>query len=287
MKMYNYPICAGHEGIGEVASIGSRVTHLKVGQLVGLGVYRSCCGVCSKCAHGLTNVCDQKQLMFAGDAKGCFAETVRIDSKFAFPIPDGIPAESAGPLMCAGVTVFAPFRNHNIKPGDVVGVCGIGGLGHLALQIARAFGCEVYAFSTTSKKEEECKKFGAHYFINTSDEASKNSAIGKVNFLLMTASGPNVDYKYLMRTLAPNGTLILLGVTGMADIAVSPIELLFGQKKLCGSAAGSMACCLDMLKFCAHHQIRPKIETWPVKQINDAIAKVKSGDIRYRAVVIF
>jgi len=188
--------------------------------------------------------------------------------------------------MCAGVTVFAPFRNHNIKPGDTVGVCGIGGLGHLALQIGKAFGCEVYAFSGSANKEAECKTLGAHHFINTSDETSKNSAIGKLNFMLMTASGPGVDYKYLMKTLAPNGTLVMMGITGYTDIPVSPLELL-AQKKLCGSASGSLASYDDMLKFCAFHKIAPVIETWPVKQINDAIQKVKSGEIRYRAVVMF
>jgi len=285
--MYHYPIVAGHEGVGEVLEIGTHVQTLKVGDIVGLGVYRDCCGACKECAEGKTNLCRKKAMMFVGGAKGCFSEFVRIEEKFAFKIPEGISIEHAGPLMCAGITVFAPFRNHNIKAGDRVGVVGIGGLGHLALQFAKAFGCEVSAFSTTSDKEAECRQFGAHHFYNTKDEASKKSSMSKLDFLLMTAGGPDVDYKYLMSTLVPGGTLIIMGITGLADIPVSPIDVLLNQKTLCGSAAGSQAISLDVLRFCALHNIKPTIQTWPGSSINEAIEAVKSGKIRYRAVVLF
>jgi len=284
---YPYPICAGHEGVGEVLEIGSHVKILKVGDIVGMGVYRECCGACLDCAEGRTNLCIQKKLIFQGGEIGCFSEFVRIEEKFAFKIPEGIKIEHAGPLMCAGITVFAPFRNHNIKAGDRVGVVGIGGLGHLALQIAKAFGCEVSAFSTSSDKEAESKQFGAHHFYNTKDDSSKKSAIGKHDFVLMTAGGPDVDYKYLMATLAPGGKLIIMGVSGLSDILVSPADLIMNQKTLCGSAAGSQAISLDVLRFCALHNISPTIQTWPVSSISDAIETVKSGKIRYRAVVLF
>jgi len=267
--------------------VGSLVTHLKIGDIVGLGVYRYSCDNCQECAEGRNNLCHKKVAMFMGKEKGCFGDYVRIEAKFAFKIPEGIKIEDAGPLMCAGATVFAPFRLHNITSGSSVGVVGIGGLGHLALQFAKAFGCEVYAFSTSADKEEECKKLGAHKFINTSDETSKKSAIGKIDYLMMTASGSGMDYKYLMQALASNGTLIILGITGVADIPVSPIDLVLNQKTIVGGAAGSRAVYLDMLQFCALHHIKPIIQTWPVSQINDAIAVVKSGKIRYRAVVLF
>jgi len=284
---YFYPMVAGHEGVGSVVQVGDLVTYLKPGDLVGLGVYRSSCGCCSFCAEGNTNLCHQRELMFAGNGKGCFSEYVRIEARFAFKLPEGMKIEDAGPLMCAGITVFAPFRNLNITAGSRVGVVGIGGLGHLAIQIAKSFGCEVTAFSTSTNKEDECKKLGAHHFINTNDETSKNSVISKLDYLLMTASGSGVDYKYLMRTLDANGQMVIMGLTGMADIPVNPIDLVLGQKKLSGSAAGSAAIYLDTLRFCSLQNIKPIIQTWPVDKINDAIQTVKSGAIRYRAVVLF
>jgi len=287
LKMYEYPIVAGHEGVGIIEVVGSCVSHLKVGDRVGVGIYRECCGNCLDCAEGRTNLCFQKKMMFAGTNKGCFSEHMRLEGKFAFKLPEGIKAEEAGPLMCAGATVFAPFRNHTVKPGQSVGVVGIGGLGHLSLQVARAFGCQVYAFSTSIDKEQECRSLGANIFINTTDPASKASVIGKLDFLMMTASGKGVDYKYLMTTLAPGGKMIVMGASGLEDIPVSPVDLILGQKSLCGSAGGSHAIYIDMLKFCALHNIKPIIQTWPVAQINEAIASVKSGKIRYRAVVNF
>jgi len=284
---YTFPMVAGHEGVGRVEVVGDYVTHLKVGDLVGLGVFRSSCGACTDCAEGRTNLCGSKALMFAYNAKGCFSEYLRIEARFAFKLPEGMKIEDAAPLMCAGITVLAPFRNLNITAGSKVGVVGIGGLGHLALQFGKSFGCEVFAFSTSTNKETECRQLGAHHFINTNEETSKNSVIGKLDYLLMTASGSGVDYKYLMRTLNANGTLVILGLTGLADIPVSPIELVLFQKKICGSAAGSQAIYLDTLNFCSFQKIKPIIQTWPVAKINDAIAAVKDGSIRYRAVVLF
>lgn len=129
--MYRFPLVAGHEGVGYVTQCGKLVRHLKIGQRVGVGVYRNSCFNCSECQSGLNNLCAKKELMFTAGNSGCFAERVRIRAEFAIPIPDGIDDASAGPLMCAGVTVFAPFRRHAITAGHKVGILGIGGLGHL------------------------------------------------------------------------------------------------------------------------------------------------------------
>jgi len=225
-------------------------------------------------------------MMFAKNNKGCLAEYVRINSKFVFPIPAGIDVLHAGPLMCAGTTTFAPFREHNIKSGEKVGVVGIGGLGHLAIQFAKAFGCDVWGFSSSADKEAEVKGFGAHHFINTTDEASTKTAVNQLDFLLMTAGGSRgVSWPYLLSTLAPNGTLVIMGAASHEDIPVNPFALVMGQKRVAGSAAGSSALTADMLNFSALHKIKPVVEVFPSSKINDAFDKVKKGTIRYRAVV--
>jgi len=285
--LYHYPIVTGHEGVGEVVEVGSEVKHLKVGQLVGLGVFRNCCETCTSCINGKTNLCLSTTMMFAQGNRGCLSEHVRIKAKFAFAIPEGIPFEYAGPLMCAGTTVFSPFREHNIQPGQHVGVIGIGGLGHLAIQIAKAYGCVVTAFSSSSDKETEARHFGAHHFVNTS-EASPKVEKNSIDFLLMTAGGMRgINWDFFFSVLAPNATFIFMGAASHEPIPVPLQSLIMGQRRVAGSAAGSVAHTTDMLKFCAAHKIRPQIETFPVSKINEAFEKTRQGNVRYRAVILF
>jgi len=152
--MYKFPLVAGHEGVGKVTKTGKNVRSVKVGDNVGLGIYRNRCGACIECNDGRDNRCAKKQMMFVGGNSGAFGRYVHINEFFATPIPEGYPLEYAGPLMCAGQTVFAPFLSNNIRPGDRVGVLGIGGLGHLALQFANKMGCTVTAFSRNDSKKK-------------------------------------------------------------------------------------------------------------------------------------
>jgi len=224
--------------------------------------------------------------MFALGRHGTFTQYSRIKAMFAHPIPDGIAPEHAAPLMCAGVTVFAPFRIHDIKAGESVGVIGIGGLGHLALQFGRALGCNMYAFSATADKEKECRSNGASHFILTSDPESKKSAIGKLDYIIVTTSGGEFDTKYYLDSLASFGKIIFCGAVRQ-DITVSPVQLLMGQKSICGSAAGSTGVANDMLRCAAVNKIKPMIEKFNFKDINLAIKKVKDGKVRYRAVCVW
>eukprot|EP00743_Colponemidia_sp_Colp-15_P001042 GILK01001148.1.p1 GENE.GILK01001148.1~~GILK01001148.1.p1 ORF type:complete len:343 (-),score=45.04 GILK01001148.1:91-1119(-) len=281
---YKWPMVAGHEGVGVVTTLGSAVTNLKVGDVVGCGVYRNTCGTCRYCADGRSNLCPRKSMMFAR-SNGCFSEVLRINCRYAFKIPSGYDMKFAGPLMCAGTTVFAPFVNHNIRPGDRVGVIGIGGLGHLALQIARAWGCQVTAFSSTPDKEAEAKSFGAHHFVSFKDADWTSKAANSLDFLLMTASGGNLDWKGLVRSLDNDGVMVLMGVSH-TDIPVSPVDLILGQRSIAGSAAGSQAVTQQVINFCALHDIKPQIETFPFDQCNEAIERVKANSVRYRAVLL-
>lgn len=281
---YTVPMVAGHEGVGIVREVGALVSHLKIGDVVGLGVARGCCRECANCSEGRNNLCPSKVMMFKDGQKGAFSEFMRIKSDWAIKIPSSIPIEKAGPLMCAGTTTFAPFKNWNIRPGQTVGVMGIGGLGHLSLQFAHAFGCEVYALSRGTSKEAEAKSFGAHHFINTEDKAQMDSVTGVLDYLMVTAAGAS-EMGSLTRLLAPNGTLVVIGIVA-PEIKVSLLDLISGQKKVAGVAAGSTACTKEMLKFAALHKIYPKTETFPFSDINKAIKHVQDGHARYRAVLV-
>jgi uncharacterized zinc-type alcohol dehydrogenase-like protein len=276
---------AGHEGVGIVKEVGSLVQHLKVGDVVGLGVGRGCCRECLQCSEGRNNLCPKKVMMFKDGAKGAFSEFMRIRADWAIKIPDSIPIEKAGPLMCAGTTTFAPFVNWDIRPGQSVGVVGIGGLGHLSLQFARAYGCEVYALSRGMGKEVESKHFGAHHFVNTEDASQVKSIAGRLDYLMVTAGGPNVDLGGLMSTLASNGTMVIMGMIGV-EVKVPLMELIMGQKRVVGVAAGSTTTTKEMLKFAALHKIYPTVEPFPFDKINEAIEHVAQGKARYRAVLM-
>jgi len=284
--LYPFPITPGHEGVGHVVAVGKLVTTLKIGSRVGLGVYRSCCNSCGNCCNGSTNLCPSKKMMFALQEKGTFSEIIRIKAQFAFQIPDGFEdLEVVGPLMCAGTTVFSPFKVHNIRPGHKVAVAGIGGLGHLALQFARAWGCEVYALSGSANKAESIKKMGAHHFVDTKKDPNLTSVVGTFDFIIATNSGPDVNIPALMGSLTAGGKLILIGFPGFQDIPVSPVQLIMMQKTICGSAAGSTGVTSDMLKFAALHNIRPIVEKFPFSHVNAAIARVKDNNVRFRAVL--
>jgi len=284
-QLYPYPIIGGHEGVGHVTQTGKLVKNLKVGSLVGLGVYRGCCNSCSYCTNGKNNLCGQKSMMFALGQKGTFSDYVRIKGQFAFAIPNGFDdPEIVGPLMCAGLTTFAPFKNHNIRPGEKVGVLGIGGLGHLAVQFAAKWGCEVYALSSSADKTESIKKLGAHHVIDMKQDPELKSIASTLNYILLTAGGAT-NWKVFLNALAPEGKLVVMGNPGYADIPINPLSLLMQQKYICGSAAGSSGVATDMLRFAALHKIVPQCEKFPFSEINEVMAKVKDNKVRYRAVL--
>jgi len=284
--MFPFPLVAGHEGVGLVSAVGKAVRTLKVGSRVGLGVYRDACQSCIECTKGENNLCNKKMMMFFAGAQGTFAEYVRIKAPFAVPIPDEIgDLESAGPLMCGGITVFAPFLNHNIKAGDRVAVMGIGGLGHLALKIANKWGCIVSALSRAKEKKDELIAMGAHYFVDTKADPELKTVVNSYDYILVTLTG-EINWKSLLLALRSGGKIVLIGNPGSAGVVLDPMLLILGQKTVSGSASGGLAATKQMFHFCAAHKILPQVEKFPFSQINEAIAKVKAGTLRYRAVVV-
>src|SRR5512139_2220194 len=206
--MGTYPMVPGHEIVGTVAALGPEVRHLEAGQRVGVGWQRGACLSCESCAAGEENLCLRNEATCV-DHHGGFADRIRLDGRFAFPMPEGLESESAAPLLCGGVTVYSPLRRW-VRPSMRVGVVGIGGLGHLALQFARAMGCEVAAISTSPDKEEEARSFGAHRFLATREPKALRSAAGTLDFILSTVFA-SPDWKGLLGALRPNGVLCLDG----------------------------------------------------------------------------
>ena len=277
-----FPLVPGHEVIGNIESIGEQVKHLKVGQRVGVGWFSNSCMNCEWCVGGDHNLCGSSEGVIVG-RHGGFSDRVRIDATWAIPIPDGVNLESAGPLMCGGITVFNPILQFDVKPTNRVGVIGIGGLGHMALKFLDAYGCEVTAFSSNINKEEEAKKFGADHFINSSDADSLKKISGSLDFIISTVNVP-LDWPAYIDALRPKGRLHIVGGV-MEPIPVPVFPLLFGQKSVSASPLGSPNSMAVMLEFAARHQVEPMVETYPMDKVNDAMEKLRSGKARYRLVL--
>lgn len=277
-----YPVVPGHEVVGKIAQIGSNVSNLAIGQIVGLGWHAGFCDRCSMCHSGDHNLCASAQPTVIGHHGG-FADKVRAAGNSVVVIPDGIDLESAGPLFCAGITVFNPLVQFDIKSTDKVAVIGIGGLGHLALQFLNAWGCEVTAFTSSADKREEALALGAHQTLNSRDEAEITEAAGRFDFIISTVS-VKLDWNLYLSTLAPRGRLHFVGaVLDPLDIAVFP--LLLGQRSVSGSPVGSPETMVKMLEFAKLHHIKPKVEKFGFDKVNEAIARLRNGDAHYRIVL--
>lgn len=280
--MSAYPLVPGHEIVGIVSQVGGGETGLGVGQRVGVGWLAGACFVCEQCAAGRDNLCPKGQPTCLG-REGGYATHVRIDSRFAFPIPDPIPSEVAAPLLCAGITVFAPLLRHGVSGASRLGVIGIGGLGHLALQYGRALGCHVTAFSSTPAKASEAKRFGADEFVATGKAGALDSRANSCDFLLSTVTA-DVPWKDYLSVLRPGGRLCIVGVP-QHDMLIPALPLILGQKSVVSSVVGSRSEIQIMLEFSARHRITPQIELFPMHEANRALERLRTNKMRYRAVL--
>jgi len=277
-----YPFIPGHEIVGEITAVGSEVRSRKPGERVGIGWQANSCGICEWCLQGDEHLCPKSQPTCVG-RNGGYADTVRVNSRFAIPIPEVLDSENVAPLLCGGITVYSPLRNHLARPASRVGIVGIGGLGHMGLQFARAFGCEVTAFSTSKNKEAEARTLGAHHFVNTLDTGALKKVAGSLDLILSTVSADQ-DFQSLVNALRPKGALVLLGASPSA-LQISPFSLLAGQKAIAGSPTGSPRDLNEMLDVAARHNVKAITESFPMKKANEAITRVKKNQVRYRAVL--
>ncbi|MBF0334852.1 MAG: NAD(P)-dependent alcohol dehydrogenase [Alphaproteobacteria bacterium] len=277
-----YPLVAGHEAIGRVVALGERAKGLKLGQRVGVGWTAESCMHCRPCLSGDQHLCGGARGTIVGHAGG-FAERLRAHWAWALPLPEKLDPAAAGPLLCGGVTVFAPLLVFGVKPTSRVGVVGIGGLGHMAVKFAAAWGCEVTAFTSSEGKAAEAKSFGAHNVVSSRDSAAIRRLAGSLDLLLVTVN-VTLDWTALMATLAPNGRLHVVGAV-LEPIPVRAFDLIGGQRSVSGSPTGSPTTIAAMLDFAARHQILPQIERFPMSAINEALARLGEGKARYRIVL--
>ena len=277
-----FPMVPGHEVVGTVSKAGSRTDHVLVGDLVGLGWHAGYCMQCTACLSGDHNLCASAQSTIIGH-NGGFADKVRARAMSVVRIPKGIDRQSAGPLFCGGITVFNPMLQLGVKPTDHIGVIGIGGLGHLAVQFCRAWGCEVTAFTSTENKRSEILDMGAHRVINTHDTSAIESLAGHFDFIIATVN-LNLDWNAFAFALAPRGRMVMVGAI-LEQLNVMNLPLIMGQRSVAGSTVGSPATIAKMLEFAARHGIKPVIESFSFDRVNEALSKLRRGEARYRVVL--
>jgi uncharacterized zinc-type alcohol dehydrogenase-like protein len=208
---------------------------------------------------------------------------VRCHWSWATPIPQGLDAAVAGPLLCGGITVFNPLVQHNVRPTNRVGVIGIGGLGHLALQFLNKWGCDVTAFTSSAGKAEEARQMGAHQVVDTHSAEELAKVAGSFDFILSTVAA-SLDWSQYLNALAPKGHLHVVGVVP-APMAIPAFPLIAGQRSVGGSPSGAPGTVATMLEFCARHGIRPVTEEFPMSRANEAMAHLEAGKARYRIVL--
>ena len=277
----HFPLVPGHEIVGKVVETGSNVKKLQVGDRVGIGWQSGSCHECDFCESGFENLCFSQQATAVGHYGG-FAEYVICDSRFAFRLPEELDSENAAPLLCGGVTVYSPMKYFNLLPHHKVGVIGIGGLGHLAVQFAAKMGCEVTAFSTSPDKKDESFSFGASSFINSKDTIQMNKMTESLDFIISTVTAP-LDWISYLKIVKPFGRLVFVGAT-VGEMSIPP-GMLLRYKSVSGSVIGGIPVMNEMLEFAARHNIVAKTELFPLDSVNDALIKVRNNTARYRMVL--
>ncbi|MEO6419048.1 MAG: NAD(P)-dependent alcohol dehydrogenase [Polyangiaceae bacterium] len=279
-KMSKYPLVPGHEVVGEVTKKGSRSLH-PIAARVGIGWQRSACLECDLCLGGDENLCVKSSATCVGNHGGLAARFVT-DGRFAFAIPDGLDSASAAPLLCGGVTVFAPMQRYGVGDGSRVGVIGIGGLGQMAIALLTAMGAEVTAFSSSSAKRDEAIRMGATHFVSSTDARDIRKHAGSMHLILSTVH-VRLDWITYLQALRPNGVLCLLGMP--PGLLTLPPAALLGQKSITTGDIGSRGAITDLLRFADRHEVRPEIEVSAMSDANDAIARLRANETRYRAVL--
>lgn len=280
--MSQYPLVPGHEVSGTISAVGSAVRSHRVGDRVGLGWYSGSCSTCRTCLGGDQNLCATAEGTIVG-RHGGFATRVRCQAQWATALPDAIDFHSAGPLFCGGITVFNPLVQFGVRPTQRVGVVGIGGLGHLALQFLNKWGCEVVAFTSSDSKREEALRLGAQRTVPTRDDSALERIKRSLDFILITVN-VGLNWSAYIDALAPKGRLHIVGAVP-EPIPVAAFPLIGAQRSVSGSPVGSPATTQSMLDFCARHGIRPMIERFPMSRANEALEHLEAGKARYRIVL--
>lgn len=285
-----FPIVPGHEFVGEVVAVGTAVTDFRAGDPVAVGNIVDSCGTCAMCHRGQENFCVEfPTLTYAGRDRvdgsvtaGAWAGRYVVRDRFVYDRPAGLDPAAVAPLMCAGITVWEPLRSAGVGPGTRVGVVGIGGLGHLAVRLARALGAEATAFTTTPAKAADAERLGADHVVVSTDPEAMRAARGSLDVVLDTVAVEHELGPYL-RALDLDGTLFSLGHLGPVTIATT--DLLIGRKRLASAGSGGHRWTQDLLDFCGEHGIVADVEVLPAAAVATAVERLARGDVRYRFVL--
>jgi alcohol/geraniol dehydrogenase (NADP+) len=282
-KLTDYPLVPGHEIVGEVLEKGSALSHLKSGQRVGVGWQRSSCLHCEDCLRGNENLCDANTGLIT-HGHGGFANHVLVDGRFCFPLDDGLPTEFAGPLMCGGITVYSGLRYAGMTSGQRIGIIGVGGLGHLAVQFASKLGNTVTVFTTSDEKAHQAARLGAHESIIVRRGALAHQPKKPLDLILSTVP-TSIPCELYLDLLGSDGTLCFVGVPN-EPLAIPLFPLLLKRRRVMASPIGGRAMMRAMLDLATRFGIQPTIERFPMSEVNTAIAKLRRNSLRYRAVLV-
>lgn len=292
-SMSMYPMVPGHEIVGLVEAVGPKVSKFRKGDRAAIGFFRDACRKCERCRFGLEQYCNRVVLTCSDQDRegrlthGGFASDIVCEERFVLRLPSTLNMASAAPLLCAGVTVWSPIKHFGMdKKGTSIGVIGLGGLGHMVVKFAKAFGAKCTVISTTpDKKKEALEVFGAHDFVVSTDTRAMEEREGTLDFIIDTVSVPK-DLDFFMKMLRVEGILVTVGLPSEGlSIELSPTTLIRQRKQIAGSLVGSISDTQKMLNFCAEHNITATIELITMDRINEAFDRIRSNDVRYRFVV--
>jgi uncharacterized zinc-type alcohol dehydrogenase-like protein len=287
-----YPCVPGHEIVGKIISVGDHVSKFKVGDVVGVGCIVDSCRECEYCKEGLEQYCEPgmtgtynspDKFIPANPTFGGYSESVVVDENYVLKIPENLDLAATAPLLCAGITTYSPLHHWNVGPGKKVGVVGIGGLGHMAIKIAKAMGAHVVAFTTSESKFEEAKRLGADEVVLSKDPEQMAAFQNKLHFILDAVSAEH-DINAYLALLRVDGALALVGAPEQ-PLPVAAFSLIPGRKTFAGSMIGGIAETQDMLDFCGEHNITSDIEMINIDDINDGYDRLLKGDVKYRFVI--
>ena len=286
-----FPMVPGHELVGTVSQVGAEVTKFKVGDAVGAGCFVDSCRTCPSCKEGLEQYCDGLvSFTYNGteqDGKtptyGGYSNRITVDQNYLVKIPSNLDLAASAPLLCAGITTYSPLKTWGITKGQRVAILGLGGLGHMGVKFAAAFGAEVTVLSSSPAKEKDAKRLGAHHFELFSNEATRKRLTKNFDFILDTVAAPH-DINAALGMLKRDGTLCLVGVPPEA-IPVAAVSLIPGRKRLVGSMIGGIRETQEMLDYCGKHSIVSDIEIVAMKDVNTAYERTIKSDVRYRFVL--
>lgn len=286
-----YPIVPGHEIVGHVTRVGAKVTKVKPGDTVGVGCMVDSCQHCNACDNHLEQYCENGMVLtygspdtvMGGQTHGGYSENIIVNEKFVLHVSDNLDLKGVAPLLCAGITTYSPLRHWNIKPGDKVGIIGLGGLGHMGIKLAAAMGAHVVMITTSPQKAEDAKKLGAHEVLISTDKKAMENQANSFDFLLNTIPVPH-DVNPYINLMKRDTTMVIVGVLEPLS-NINTTALIQQRKNIAGSLIGGIKETQEMLNFCAEHGITSDVELINIENVNEAYERVCKGDVKYRFVI--